>query len=317
MGIASWESPGAIQGEQAGDTGQASPTAPADKQSVKARRAWLVGGVHVFSIDPRRRRGGHGEARRFLAADRSSAAPSAGVWREWVSALQRHTVNSGLARLSEKERQVVTLAYLEGRTNRQIAEMLGVSVSTVRRRLIVGLERLDEYVRSTGTWISATVLVGLAYAFGRAARVGRLWTSAGPAGWSDRLAAALAVGTVTVAAIGVSGGFSHSVTATPAPGAVTLRSHQASHVVEAPWSAPSAALPQPAALAVPPKAAAVVTAARASHVQQVATADRPASGCQSNPTDAAPSVPVGSPTSHPTGAPVTHPSAGGCRAITA
>ena len=234
-----------------------------------------------------------------------------------MSALQRHTVNSGLARLNEIERQVVTLAYLEGRTNRQIAEMLGVSVSTVRRRLIVGLERLDEYVRNTGTWISSILLVGLAYAFGRVAKVGRLSTAAGSTSWSERLVAALAVGTFGAAAIGVSGGFSQSVTATPSPGAVTLRSHQANHVVEVPGGAPSSVLPQPAALALPPQAAAVVTAARANHVQQVAGAAKPGLGCHGNPTDAAPSVPVGSPTSHPTGAPVTHPSAGGCRAITA
>lgn len=228
-----------------------------------------------------------------------------------MSALQRHTVNSGLARLNEKERQVVTLAYLEGRTNRQIAEMLGVSVSTVRRRLIVGLERLDEYVRNTGTWISSILLVGLAYTFGRAAKVGRLSTAAGSTSWSERLVAALAVGTFAAAAIGVSGGFSHSVTATPSPGAVTLRSHQASQVVAVPWGAPSSVL------ALPPQAADVVTAARASHVLQVAAAAKPGLGCHGNPTDAAPSVPVGSPTSHPTDAPVTHPSAGGCRAITA
>jgi hypothetical protein len=106
-----------------------------------------------------------------------------------------------MTRLSAAERQVVTLAYLEGRTNRQIAATLGVSVSTVRRRLWLALEHLDEYVRRTGTWVSSILLLGLVYVIDRSARLGRFANPAGATDWTHRLAATVAVGAVTAAGI--------------------------------------------------------------------------------------------------------------------
>jgi DNA-directed RNA polymerase specialized sigma24 family protein len=201
VGITAWETPTGSQGEQDGETVLANPVAPADHPPSDAIRSWLARGIHTFAVDPRRRLGNHGGARRLLAADRASVNTAPGAWRELVSALQRHTMHSGLAQLSAEERQVITLAYLEGRTNRQIAAMLGVSVSTVRRRLWAGLGRLDEYVRRTGTWISAALLWGLAYVIGRTARQGRLANAVSSADWPHRLAATLAAGSMTVAAV--------------------------------------------------------------------------------------------------------------------
>src|SRR4029077_14045733 len=94
--------------------------------------SWLSTGMHTFAIDPRRRRGHHGRARKLLADDRSTGSSTSGTWQALGSALDRHTVRSGMTELSPDERKVITLAYLEGRTNREIAAILGVSVSTVR-----------------------------------------------------------------------------------------------------------------------------------------------------------------------------------------
>jgi hypothetical protein len=128
---------------------------------------------------------------------------AAGGWRELASALQRHTIHNALTHLSAAERQVVNLAYLEGRTNRQIAAMLGVSVSTVRRRLWFALEHLDEYVRRTGTWVSSILLLGLVYLIDRWARLGRLVDAAASADWQHKLVATVAVGAVAAAGVGL------------------------------------------------------------------------------------------------------------------
>jgi len=79
-----------------------------------------------------------------------------------ASALNRHTIEGGLSQLSSEERRLITLAYQEGRTNREIAVMLGISISTVARRLSAALERLDRYVHRAGAWISTIVLLGFA-----------------------------------------------------------------------------------------------------------------------------------------------------------
>src|SRR5690348_7645236 len=96
--------------------------------------AWLVKGSSRSPVDPRRKLGRHGGARRLLAG--GEVVPGThDTWRDLVSALQRHTVHSELAQLSKDDRQLLSLAYLSGHSNREIAAMLNVSVRTVSRRL--------------------------------------------------------------------------------------------------------------------------------------------------------------------------------------
>src|SRR5207302_9430438 len=102
-----------------------------------------------------RRLGGHGRARRFLVSDQSPADVAQGVWRGLVSALQRHAVENTLGEMSAQDREVLTLAYLQGHTNSEIAATLSVSERTVRRRLSIALAHLEEYARRSGAWIAS------------------------------------------------------------------------------------------------------------------------------------------------------------------
>ncbi len=222
MGAASWERPGKDQDQRHGAGDAADSMASADPLPNDAMRSWLARGIHTFGIDPRRL-GGRGHARRVLGEDRPSAVAAAGAWRGLASALQRHTLHNALTRLSAAERQVVTLAYLEGRTNRQIAATLGVSVSTVRRRLWLGLEHLDESVRRTGTWVSSILLLGLVYVLDRSARLGRFANQTGASDWTHRLAATVAVGAVSVAGISLLATNLHSSNANHASPPATAR----------------------------------------------------------------------------------------------
>src|ERR1700675_4690211 len=131
-----------------------------DHGRLDAVRSWLANGHHIFGIDPRRRLGHHRHARQLLADDLGAGQARAGEWQALASPLDRHTIRGGMAELTDEQRRVITLAYLEGRTNREIAAMLGVSVSTVQRRLWAALKRLDAYVSHTKDRISALILLG-------------------------------------------------------------------------------------------------------------------------------------------------------------
>jgi hypothetical protein len=203
VGAASWERPDSQDHEPAG-VGADSETATA-VQPNDAMRSWLARGIHTFGVDSRRL-SGRGHARLVLGADGRSSSRAAGTWRELASALQRHTLHNALTRLSAIERQVVTLAYLEGRTNRQIAASLGVSVSTVRRRLWLALDHLDENVRRTGTWVSSILLLGVVYVIDR---LGRFTNTAAAADWPHKLVATVAVGMVGVAGVGLAAANHH------------------------------------------------------------------------------------------------------------
>jgi hypothetical protein len=278
---------------------------------LDAVRSWLASGHHIFGVDPRRRRGHQGHAKQLLGDDLRTSQVSAGAWQALASALDRQTVGGGMAELSSEERRVVTLAYLEGRTNREIAAILGVSVSTVRRRLWLALKRLDAYISHTRTSLSAFVLLGAGYWMARAYKLQH-------ADWTQKVAATMAVGAVTVAAIGITAVMPDSTGSTRssvpqaarmiaaaqglgAPSSSALLSHLDSHhISRVSAGRPTGAGPIPR----------VVLSTAVAVAPPPAGAHHPNHGCDGNPTSAAPPVPVGR---HAHGSPVTHPSAGGCR----
>src|SRR5579864_5690532 len=199
-----------------GATSPAEPELPNGHVRMDTLRAWLVNGSHL--VDPRRRFGHHGHARELLVVERPPKRGASEGWKSLASALQRHTIQSGLARLSPEERHVITLAYLQGRTNREIAGLLGLSVTTVRRRLALALQHLDDYISRTGAWLAAFLLAALIYATGHAARLGRFAsTTAGSADRVQKLAATVAAGTLTAATLGVIAYSAHSATLSKSP----------------------------------------------------------------------------------------------------
>jgi hypothetical protein len=273
-------------------------------------RSWLVSGVHLFLVDPRRRFGSHGRTRELLVVEQPVRHEAAERWQTLAAALHRHTVRDGLDRLSAAERRVITLAYLEGRTNREIAAMLGVSVSTVRRRLQVALEHLDIFLRRSGAWLAAFALAALAYLNGQMAR-GARWASSPVADRTHLVAATLAVGALGVAVVGF--------VALPKPAAPSAGSPTAIdpnfHLTTGVPSLASGPLTV-AADVVPDSAAGVLVGIKAgANGGNAQTGGQSTNGCHGNPTNAPPAVPVGSRDDHPTGPPVTHPGPGGCQAL--
>src|SRR6266540_3026926 len=126
-------------------------------------RLWLVRGSHAFAVNRRRGRGRNGHARQLLVADAGWLPGDHSGWRGLVTALQRHTVLNALAQLHRSDRLILTMAYLQGHTNLEIARMLHVSARTVSRRLSTALARLEENARNAGIWIASVVLVALGF----------------------------------------------------------------------------------------------------------------------------------------------------------
>jgi hypothetical protein len=254
--------------------------------------------------DPRRRLGRHAEARRFLTDDGGLASAEPGVWDGLLTALRRHTIQATLASLAASHRQVLHLAYLEGRTNREIAAILSISRSTVRRRIVLALANLDGQIRRVGTRASAVLLLFLAFA---AARAGRSVSTvrAMPAGNVILTAAAgAAAGVVVFGAIATN------------PGAVARDHGPARSLPQIAAGAPLEILaPAPA----PPTSApggggpSEQTSRKTPVGASVPTSGSLDPGCDGKPTNAPPAKPVGPRTTHGHGAsPVTHPGAGGC-----
>lgn len=282
-----------------------------DHFGIDAMRSWLVHGVQM--VDRRRRFGSHGRARELLVADQPATRNGSERWQALAASLHRHTVRGGLSELGPDQQRVITLAYLEGRTNREIAAMLGVSVTTVRRRLWTALGLLEAYIARTGVWLSALILVAATSALRPATRVGN-WvaTAAGSTDRAQRVATTLTAGAMSAAVLGMVAFTSDSTTPPKSPRAATTQS--VTHTAIAPPNAATIESQTSPPASVPPSIVTEGTTAPAT--APVSEGTSPAggrhhnNGCGGNPTSAPPPVPV---ESHGTGAPVTHPDAGGCR----
>jgi hypothetical protein len=282
-----------------------------DHFGIDAMRSWLVHGVQM--VDRRRRFGSHGRARELLVADQPATRNGSERWQALAASLHRHTVRGGLSELGPDQRRVITLAYLDGRTNREIAAMLGVSVSTVRRRLWIALGLLEAYIGRTGVWLSALILVATTSALRPATRVSNwVTTAAGSTDRAQRVATTLTAGAMSAAVLGMVAFTSDSPTPPRSPRAATTQSVTQT-IVAAPIVASIESQISPSE-SVPPNIVVKSTTALATAPVSKGTSptgDRHHNnGCDGNPTSAPPPVPV---ESHGTGAPVTHPDAGGCR----
>ncbi len=234
----------------------------------------------------------------MLATDGEVESSRHGGWSGLVSALQRHTVHGELAQLSKDDRQILSLAYLSGHTNREIAAMLHVSVSTVSRRLSAALARLEESMRRAGVWITTLALLGLA-AYARLAQYLRnnRWPST---------AALVAAGTATTVAITF-------VVASPSASDArpTTVSQRAQSIRMLPPGAQPAVIivsNQPVAVA-PDKILEKAGDSKHDASPTIVTTSRI---CHGNPTSAPPAVPAGPRGAQPAGPPVTLPGPGGC-----
>jgi RNA polymerase sigma-70 factor (ECF subfamily) len=113
-------------------------------------RTWLITAVRNRSIDYLRGRGAHERQEREIPTDVVATGKGSEPWREVADAIERNMVREALDRLPAEQRQSVELAYFSGYTNREIAEMTNVPLSTVKGRMRLALEKLHSYLDGRG-----------------------------------------------------------------------------------------------------------------------------------------------------------------------
>jgi RNA polymerase sigma-70 factor (ECF subfamily) len=108
---------------------------------VGSAAAWIMTLAHRRAVD--RVRSEHSAARRELRAASASVDYDEVVEAVELS-LDHERVRRCLTSLTDLQREAVTLAYYQGYTYREVAELLGIAVGTVKTRMRDGLIRLRD-----------------------------------------------------------------------------------------------------------------------------------------------------------------------------
>jgi RNA polymerase sigma factor (sigma-70 family) len=110
-------------------------------------RTWLGTLTHRRSVDYVRRE----EARRRRAEREASRAVVTPDVEEMATALvTAERVRAALDVLPAEQRRAIQLAYFEGKTYRQVAEVLGIPEGTAKSRLRLGLRRIAAALEAEG-----------------------------------------------------------------------------------------------------------------------------------------------------------------------
>ena len=124
-------------------TSQAFERAYRKRRSYKPGRgtaeAWLFGIARNAALDELRRRGRHA---RMATEPADMDAPAADDLAD--TALRRATVRAAMESLEPRERELITLKYLAGLSNVEIAKVVGISESNTSTRLNRTMTKLRE-----------------------------------------------------------------------------------------------------------------------------------------------------------------------------
>ena len=113
-----------------------------------ALRSFLYRQVHSRSVE--RIRSEEARRRREERHDREALPSDYDVEAEAWQLIRSELVKDALARLSEGEREAITLAYFGGRTYREVAEQLDLPEGTVKSRIRLGLNKLASELDAAG-----------------------------------------------------------------------------------------------------------------------------------------------------------------------
>jgi RNA polymerase sigma-70 factor (ECF subfamily) len=122
--------------------------------SIRHLATWLFHVAHNLTLDALRQRGRRQDAGQAVADPavlaEEHAAQEVDALGEAIRREARQAVLREVAQLEEDYRQVVLLKVVQGLSLRQMAEVVGVSVSTVNSRLNQGLSLLAHRLRRAG-----------------------------------------------------------------------------------------------------------------------------------------------------------------------
>jgi RNA polymerase sigma factor (sigma-70 family) len=113
-------------------------------------RTWVLTSIRNRSIDYLRGRGAHERREREIPAHIEAVGGGSDPWQAAAQSLEQETVRRALLALPAEQRRAIELAYFGGYTQREIAAMTRVPLSTVKGRMRLGLEKLHSYLQGKG-----------------------------------------------------------------------------------------------------------------------------------------------------------------------
>jgi RNA polymerase sigma factor (sigma-70 family) len=113
-------------------------------------RTWLLTAVRNRAVDYLRGRGAHERQELELQPALAEVGARSDPWREVSLSLERTAVHEAMNSLPAEQRQAVELAYFAGYSQREIADMTSVPLSTVKGRMRLALEKLSSYLQGRG-----------------------------------------------------------------------------------------------------------------------------------------------------------------------
>ena len=208
-------------------------------------RAWLMTGVRRSPADRRRLRGEYRGLKRMLLEGMTNGGDRPHAWKDFSGAMIRQTVDDAMRSLPAQDNQVVKLAYFGGYSNREIAAHVGLTESTVQRRLRRALSAISDQIQHGRA-------MGRRAAFALVAWLSGRWLTES----AHHIAQAAAVASVTVIVAAQPAAAPPAVHRAPAQHAESHATSAPSHVIP-PASSPAAAVPlavQPPAVQLPVQA---------------------------------------------------------------
>ena len=112
-------------------------------------RTWIMAVVHHRSIDIGRRRRGLTPRELPLETVQLPEDPR-DTWSEVSNTLDRELLVRCLEQIPEPQREAIQLAYFEGYTQREIAELKGIPLGTVKGRIRIGMAKLRGQLQEMG-----------------------------------------------------------------------------------------------------------------------------------------------------------------------
>ena len=112
-------------------------------------RTWIMAVVHHRSIDIGRKRRGIAPRELPLDFERLPEDPS-DTWSEVSNTLDGELLKRCLKLIPEDQRIAIELAYFEGYTQREISELKGIPLGTVKGRIRIGMAKLREILQEMG-----------------------------------------------------------------------------------------------------------------------------------------------------------------------
>jgi DNA-directed RNA polymerase specialized sigma24 family protein len=109
-------------------------------------RTWLLTGTRRRPIYRRRVRGAHKGLKRMLVEGMTNGVEGQNTWNSFSGAMVRQAVGDGVSSLPPRQKQLIKLAYFSELSNREIAQCLGITLSSVERGLRQAIARVSEHV---------------------------------------------------------------------------------------------------------------------------------------------------------------------------